>query len=79
MPKFVLLANTIMNKTDITNLKGMAEVELMKGVTEAKEELRAMKFNLAAGKVKSASAIRELRKKIARMLTFLKLNKHDNQ
>ena len=57
----------------------MGGSEVDKSCKEAKEELRAMKFNLAAGKVKSASAIRELRKKIARMLTFLKLNKHDNQ
>lgn len=64
-----------MKKNDIAKLKTMSEGELAKGVASAKEELRTMKFELASGKVKNAGAIRELRRKIARMMTFAAINK----
>lgn len=61
-----------MKKKEITKLKSMKKAELLKNVDEAREELRGMKFDLAGGKVKNENAIRELKKKIARMLTFAK-------
>ena len=59
-----------MKKTEIAKLRTMNVTDLSKAVTEDREKLRAMKFELSAGKVKNASMARELKKKIARMMTF---------
>lgn len=59
-----------MKKKDIQELKNKSEGELMRVIHDGSEELRMMKFDLAAGKVKDISKIRELRKKIARANTF---------
>lgn len=59
-----------MKKTEIQKLKNADKSELLKEAGAAKEELRSLKFDLASGKIKSVSAIREVKKKIARMLTF---------
>lgn len=59
-----------MKKSEIKKIKAMSKEELLKSVKQGKEQLRSMKFDLAGGKVKNVSAIRELKKQIARMLTF---------
>lgn len=50
----------------------MAELE--KKLPEFREKLRSLSFDLAAGKVKNAREIKEIKKAIARILTILKEN-----
>jgi ribosomal protein L29 len=60
-----------MKNRDIQELKNKSEGELMRLVSDANAELRVLRFDLAAGKVKDISKIREARKKVARAKTFL--------
>lgn len=60
-----------MKKKDIQTLKHHSPEELAGLVREASEKLRALRFDLAAGKVKDISEIHEAKKKIARMKTFI--------
>lgn len=60
-----------MKKNDIKKLKERNAKDLEKDLVDAREELRALKFDLAAGKVKNVRAINENKKKIARIMTFL--------
>jgi len=59
-----------MNK-DFQELKFKAPAELHKILRDEKEKLRELKFNLAAGKVKNANDLKNIRKQIARILTIL--------
>jgi large subunit ribosomal protein L29 len=61
-----------MKKKDIQDLKNKPDAELLRLIADGNTELRAMRFDLAAGKVKDISKVRELRKRIARMNTFLR-------
>ena len=45
--------------------------ELRKAVSDSRLRLRAMKFDLIAGKVKNVTEIKKLRITIARMLTVI--------
>ena len=45
--------------------------ELEKRLRDGREELRALRFDLAAGKVKNVGLLRTLRKDIARYSTFI--------
>ena len=68
-----------MKKKDIQELKTKQDAELTRLIETGADELRALRFDLAAGKVKDISKIHDLRKRIARMKTFLKertLQKH---
>ena len=67
-----------MKRKQITELKTKPFAELEKFVKDSKEKLRTMKFDLAAGKVKNVKDLRELRKDIARALTFMNV-KADNE
>jgi len=49
--------------------------ELVQNLIEDREKLRKLRFNLALGKVKNIREVRKIRKEIARILTFLNLNK----
>ena len=60
-----------MKKKDIQELKNKPEAELERLIEEKSGELRVLRFDLAAGKVKDISKIRDARKTIARMKTFL--------
>jgi large subunit ribosomal protein L29 len=60
-----------MKKNEIQELKMRPVEELSRMVREANERLRTLRFDLAAGKVKDESEIRELKKKVARMKTFI--------
>ena len=60
-----------MKKKDIQELKNRSRDELAHLIQEERVKLRTLRFELAAGKVKDVSALRETRKKIARMHTFL--------
>jgi ribosomal protein L29 len=63
-----------MKQKDIQEMKNKSEGELTRLVADTTAELRVLRFDLAAGKVKDISKIRESRKKIARAKTFL--NQH---
>lgn len=60
-----------MKKNDIKKLNKKTEADLQKILGESKEELRSLKFDLASGEVKNIQKVRDTRKKIARVLTFL--------
>ncbi|HEX4104305.1 MAG TPA: 50S ribosomal protein L29 [Candidatus Paceibacterota bacterium] len=60
-----------MKKKDIQELKNRTKEELAHLVHEEQVKLRTLRFELAAGKVKDVNALRETKKKIARMNTFL--------
>jgi len=66
-----------MKKKEIGEFKNKPLAELEKFVRDSKEKLRAMKFDLAAGKVKNVRDLRMIKKDIARALTFIK-DKADN-
>ncbi|MBA7611185.1 50S ribosomal protein L29 [subsurface metagenome] len=56
----------------IAELRPKNKKELTKMLTDSKERLRTLKFDLASGKVKNVRLIRGLKKDIARILTILK-------
>lgn len=60
-----------MKKREIQELKTKPTAELKKAVKEARERLRALRFDLAAGKVKNVQEIHSTKKDIARALTFI--------
>ena len=61
-----------MKRDDIQKLKGKSTAELEKDLVESRERLGVLIFDLASGKVKNNSEIRDLKKRIARTLSFLK-------
>ena len=61
-----------MKKKEIQELKNKPAAELERLVKEKNDELRVLRFDLAAGKVKDISKIRDARKTVARIQTFLK-------
>lgn len=46
--------------------------ELEKIMMDSREKLRQLRFDLAAGKVKNVREIRQIKKDIAKILTFFK-------
>lgn len=64
-----------MKKKEFHELKTRPVTELRKHLQEARERLRSLRFDLAAGKIKNIREIRALRKDIARILTLLNAQK----
>jgi large subunit ribosomal protein L29 len=60
-----------MKKNEIQELKRKPDTELTRLLSDAREKLRNLRFELAQGKVKNISEISETRKTIARINTFL--------
>ena len=60
-----------MKKNDIKELKNKSQGELEHIVNDSSEKLRALRFDLAAGKVKNVHELHETRRRIARAKTFL--------
>jgi ribosomal protein L29 len=60
-----------MKKNEIKELKNKSAGELESIVRESNEKLRALRFDLAAGKVKNVNELHHTKKKIARAKTFL--------
>lgn len=52
-------------------LKIKPEAELEKMLKEQREKLRTLRFDLVAGKVKNVGELRNVRKQIARLITFI--------
>jgi len=62
-----------MKKNEIKKIRDKNEGELRKDLADSRDELRTMKFDLSSGKIKNVRSITETKKKIARILTFIKL------
>jgi ribosomal protein L29 len=61
-----------MKSKEIQELKIKSEAELTRLIQETSDRIRALRFDLAAGKVKNVNELRQARKKVARMKTFMK-------
>ena len=64
-----------MKKKEIQELKNKSVAELERMVAESTDRLRALRFDLAAGKVKNIAELHEQRKTIARAKTFIHADK----
>jgi len=60
-----------MKRKDVEQLKNKSAAELKERTAVLRENLWNLKKDLVAGKTKNASQIGEIKKDIARMLTFL--------
>jgi ribosomal protein L29 len=60
---------------DVQDIKSASREDLMKMLKDAEVKLQALKFDLAAGKIKNANEIHHSKKNIARMHT--RLNEHE--
>ncbi|MFH1401700.1 MAG: 50S ribosomal protein L29 [Parcubacteria group bacterium] len=58
---------------EIKELKQLSKEELKKKMEDARDKLRQMRFDLQAGKIKNVREIRQTKKEIARIMTFLKI------
>lgn len=61
-----------MKNSEIKELKEKSLPRLQKELQDERKSLSDLRFQLAVGKSKNASKIREVKKKIARLLTFIK-------
>ena len=60
-----------MKKREIQDLKIKTDAELSRLIKDDSEKLRALRFDLAAGKVKNVKTLHETKHAIARAKTFL--------
>ncbi len=60
-----------MKKRELQELKMKSAAELEKMLKDGKEKLRALKFDLFAGKVKNINELKRVKKDIARVLTIM--------
>ncbi|MEK7144051.1 MAG: 50S ribosomal protein L29 [Patescibacteria group bacterium] len=60
-----------MKQKGIQQFKNKPSEELSKNLSDYREKLRELNFDLAAGKVKNISEIKETKKTIARILTIM--------
>ena len=61
-----------MKKHEIQKLVKKTGADLRKDLASSRDELRGLQFELAAGKVKNIAKAKETKKKIARILTFMR-------
>ncbi len=61
-----------MASTDTTDLRGLANDELVSKLVEAKQELFNLRFQAATSQLESHGRLREVRKDIARLYTILR-------
>lgn len=59
-------------KDKLKDFQKMSKQELKNLLPHKKERLRELRFDLVAGKMKNVREIREIKKDIARILTFMK-------
>ncbi|MDD4761808.1 MAG: 50S ribosomal protein L29 [Candidatus Pacebacteria bacterium] len=59
-------------KKFLEEILNKSEADLLKSVSDKKESLRSLKFDLVAGKIKNVKEIKNIKKEIARILTILK-------
>lgn len=58
----------------IKDFSKMSKEDLNEAMMEKRESLRVLRFDLASGKIKDISPIRETKKSVARMKTFINKN-----
>ncbi|MBI2035078.1 MAG: 50S ribosomal protein L29 [Candidatus Liptonbacteria bacterium] len=68
-----------MKRSEFQELKNKPLPELQKVVSEKRERLQSLRFDLSAGKVKNVSEIRKVRKDIAQALTLIQKQNNKNQ
>lgn len=61
-----------MKRKDIDIIKSASPAELSKNLKETKDRLRTATFEYQAGKLQNAKDVRELRRTVARILTFMR-------
>ena len=61
-----------MVKKNVQKLRDRSKDDLEKELIKEGQKLQEMKFDLARGKVKNSAAVRDSKKKIARLLTLIK-------
>jgi ribosomal protein L29 len=66
-----------MKKSEVKKLRGKTVIDLKKVLNEVREELRVLRFDLAAGKVKNIQRAKESQRKIARVLTLIKMKEKE--
>ncbi len=59
-------------KEKIREFSRLPKQELQRNLSEKREKLRQLRFDLASGKIKNVREIREIRRDIARVITILK-------
>lgn len=64
-----------MKKNDILDLKGKTVDELSRLLLDAREEIGKLKIEMSLRKSKDVNRLRNKRKDVARILTFLKMKK----
>ena len=60
-----------MKQREIQQFKMKPVAELSKLIRESEEKIRKLRFDLAAGKVKNVAELRNTRRLVARMYTFI--------
>jgi ribosomal protein L29 len=65
-----------MKKSDISKLKEKAVPELEKELASTREKVAELRVSVYRGKHSDVPGLREARRKVARILTFLKQNQH---
>jgi len=60
-----------MAKEDIQKLREVRVEDLIKELTKERHKLQQMRFDLARGKVKNSAAVRNSKKRIAKLLTLI--------
>lgn len=73
-----------MKKSEVKKFDKKTVTDLRKDLDAARDELRALKFDLASGKVKNITKVNDVKKNIARILTFMNAklkeeSKQDNE
>lgn len=66
-----MFANNPMKRKDIEELKKKSDAEYRKMLKEQQARLRVLRFERARGKVKNVQEIRDIRRTVARIATFM--------
>lgn len=69
-----------MAKDEIQKLRDKSREDLLKEIIKERQKLQEMMFNLARGKVKNSAAVRDSKRRIARLATLAneKMNQEIN-
>ncbi len=62
-----------MKKNDIVELRSKTRDELLRMLTDLREEVQKMGIDKAQGKLKNLNAVKRKKKDVARVLTFIKM------
>ena len=64
-------------KEKIREFSRLPQQELQRNLSEKRERLRQLRFDLASGKVKNVGEVREVRRDIAMIITIFKKKNED--